>query len=246
MLLVACSGRSPGADPAPADPADAVVTAPADTAVQPGALLRFSATVAGSGASPVTWSVDEPDGGTIDSSGIYTAPAHEGTFHVRAERGGAPSSGVTVAGALRVAGESSTSLKKKGGGTSVVHVSRTAAQTVAVTIAPATAALDACGGQAFTASVTGIVDTRLTWTVSEAGGGTVANGTYAAPQTPGTYHVVAASVADPTRVALATVTVGPEKVISLAVNPGNGLVSPNGALPLSATITTTCGTFPAP
>ncbi len=47
MVLAACSGRSPGADPAQTDPADAVVTAPADTSVQPGALLRFSATVAG-------------------------------------------------------------------------------------------------------------------------------------------------------------------------------------------------------
>ncbi len=193
----------------------------------------------------MTWSVDEPDGGTIDSSGIYTAPAHEGTFHVRAERAGATSSGVTVAGALRVAGDPSTSLKKKGGGTSVVHVSRTAAQTVAVTIAPATAALDACGGQPFKASVTGVVDTRLTWTVSEAGGGTVTSGAYAAPQTPGTYHVVAASVANPTRVALATVTVGPEKVLSLTVSPGSGLVNPSGTLPLSATMTTSCGTFPA-
>jgi hypothetical protein len=244
LLLAACSG-SPSADPAPADPADAVVTAPADTSIQPGALLRFSAKVAGASGAPVAWSVDEPDGGTIDSSGIYTAPAHEGTFHVRAEHTGATSSSATVSGALRVAGGSSPALKKRGGGTSVVHVSKTAAQTVAVTIAPASATLDACGGQPFTATVTGVVDTRLTWTVSEAGGGTVTDGAYVAPPSPGTYHVVAASVADPTRVALATVTVGPEKLLSLTMNPGSGLVQPNGKLPLSATVTTSCGTFPA-
>jgi hypothetical protein len=228
-LLAACAGSSSGADPAQVNPADAVVTAPADTSIQPGALLRFSAQVAGAAGGPVVWSVDEPDGGTIDSSGIYTAPAHEGTFHVRAERASATSSGVTVAGALRVTGDPSTFLKKKGGGTSVVRVSRTAAQTVAVTIAPTAATLDACGGRPFKASVTGTVDTSLTWTVSETGGGTVKDGAYVAPQTPGTYHVVAASVADPTRVALATVTVGPEKVLSLTVSPGTGVVLPEAA-----------------
>jgi hypothetical protein len=243
-LLTACAGSPPAVDPAQAGSADAVVTTPAETSVQPGTQLRFSAQVAGAASVPVVWSIDEPNGGTIDSSGVYTAPANEGTFHVRAEHGKSTGTRVAVSGALRVTGGSSTSLKK-GGGSSVVHVSKTAAQTVAVSIAPTASALDACGGQVFKASVTGVVNTRVTWTVSEAGGGTVQAGAYTAPQAPGTYHVVVASVADPSRVAQSTVTVGPEKVLSLAVASGRGLVQPNGTLALSATMTTSCGTFQA-
>lgn len=57
--------------------------------------------------------------------------------------------------------------------------------------------------------------------LDEAGGGTVANGVYSAPQAPGTYHVVATSTADP---ASATVTLG-------------------GTLTFGALVTTSCGTF---
>jgi hypothetical protein len=73
----------------------------------------------------------------------------------------------------------------------------------------------------------------------------VTNGVYVSPATPGTYHVVATSVAEPSRVAQATVTVGVEKVEAVAIAPGSGAVSPAGSLALAATVTTSCGTFPA-
>jgi hypothetical protein len=57
--------------------------------------------------------------------------------------------------------------------------------------------------------------------------------------------VVATSAADPTKTAQATITVGPEKVLSLAVVPASGTAVPNGTLALGATLTTSCGTFPA-
>jgi hypothetical protein len=64
----------------------------------------------------------------------------------------------------------------------------------------------------FTATVSGAASgqsTAVTWSVQEgAAGGTIdANGKYTAPSTPGTYHVVATSVADATIAATATVTV---------------------------------------
>jgi hypothetical protein len=71
------------------------------------------------------------------------------------------------------------------------------------------------------------------------------NGIYTAPQTAGTYHVVATSVADPTKTVQGTITVGAEKVVSVAVSPGSGTVTSNGTLAFAATVTTSCGTFAA-
>ena len=118
-----------------------------------------------------------------------------------------------------------------------------AGQSVVVTVNPAAAALDACGKVTFAALVTGATSTAANWTVLEAGGGTVANGVYSAPQTPGTYHVVATSVADPTRSATATVAVGAEKVVSVAVDPASVTAVTGGTLAFGALVTTSCGTF---
>jgi hypothetical protein len=72
-LLVAC-----------ASPPRAVLAVdPAVTVVAPGVTVAFAATVTGSD-EPVVWEVVEPGGGTVDERGRYTAPADEGTFHVRA------------------------------------------------------------------------------------------------------------------------------------------------------------------
>jgi hypothetical protein len=227
-FVAACTASPPADGPAPADQSVAVVTAPSQADVEPGTTVQFAAQVTGTLETSVSWSVDEAGGGTVGANGLYTAPATEGTYHVRA--------------ASAVASGSSA--------TSVVRVKATApvpapTPAVAITISPTTATLDACKGQVFTASVTNSSDTAVTWTVTEASGGTVTNGAYTPPQTAGTYHVVATSVADNTKAAVATITVGPEKVLSVAVVPGSGTVKASGALAFSATVTTTCGTFAA-
>jgi hypothetical protein len=63
----------------------------------------------------------------------------------------------------------------------------------------------------FSATVAGASNTNVNWSVEEgASGGTVdTTGSYTAPSTPGTYHVIATSQADPTQGAIATVVVGP-------------------------------------
>ena len=94
--------------------------------------------------------------------------------------------------------------------------------------------------------MTNSTNTAVTWTVVDAGGGTVTTGgAYVAPTAAGTYRVMAVSQADPTKTATATVTVGPEKVLSVAVNPGSGTVNANGTLAFAANVTTTCGVFAA-
>lgn len=63
--------------------------------------------------------------------------------------------------------------------------------------------------QQFTATVVGAVNTNVTWSVEEGvdGGIISSSGFYTAPTTPGTYHIVATSVADPSKTATAVVTV---------------------------------------
>jgi len=51
------------------------ILAPSHT-VAPGGTVTFKATKAS------TWSVQEPDGGTITSNGVYTAPPVTGTYHI--------------------------------------------------------------------------------------------------------------------------------------------------------------------
>lgn len=87
---------------------------------------------------------------------------------------------------------------------------------IVVTVAPTTASLLTGATQTFTATVTGTTNTAVTWSVQEAGGGSVnASGLYTAPGTPGTYHVVATSQASATKTASATVTVTAPPATSL-------------------------------
>jgi hypothetical protein len=114
-----------------------------------------------------------------------------------------------------------------------------------LSVSPATLTLDACQGYAFRADVPAGTDARVTWSVQEAGGGSVTNGVYLAPNAAGTYHVVARSQSNPSIQSVATVTVNPERVLSVAVTPGSGRVVPGGGTKLAATVTTSCGTFQA-
>jgi hypothetical protein len=116
---------------------------------------------------------------------------------------------------------------------------------VTVTVTPPESTLDACRGAVLTAQVANTTNTRVTWSVQEPGGGTVVNGIYTAPDTAGTYHVVATSEADPSARASAAMTVGPPKVLSVGVSPGQATTATGGALAFAATVTTSCGSFPA-
>ncbi len=91
--------------------------------------------------------------------------------------------------------------------------------TVAVTTNVSTATIAAGGAQTFTATVTpAAVSQAVTWSVQEANGGTITQaGVYTAPSTAGTYHVLATSQADTTKVATITITV--TAVVVTAPNP---------------------------
>ena len=61
-----------------------VTVAPASTTLATGASTTFTATVTSTDNTAVTWKVDELTGGSVSTTGVYTAPAIEGSFHVRA------------------------------------------------------------------------------------------------------------------------------------------------------------------
>lgn len=92
-----------------------------------------------------------------------------------------------------------------------------AAPVVAVSVSPGSIELSPGMSKKLTAVVTGTANTGVTWAVLEANGGTVAaDGTYTAPNAEGTFHVVATSVADPTKSGSAEVVVLALSILSSA------------------------------
>lgn len=82
VLELACGGGSAAPTPAPVAPT--ITLSPPGASLWTGGTQAFQATVTGVGPATVTWSVVEPGGGSITASGLYTAPAAAGTYHVKA------------------------------------------------------------------------------------------------------------------------------------------------------------------
>src|SRR6266849_4633897 len=203
----------------PATSAISVSIAPRTASVVAGGTQLFAASVTGTTAgqsTAVTWSVQEVGGGTVDSSGYYVAPSSTGTYHVVA---------TSVADSSKSA---------------AATVTVTATPVIAVSISPASGSTMTGGTLQFTATVTGTTagqSTAVTWSVQEgAAGGTVSAGLYTAPAAAGTYHVVATSVANTSKSAVAAVTVA-LPVIAVSVSPQIAETAPAGALSFTATVT---------
>jgi len=74
-----------------------VAVSPANVTLPPGATLTFKATVSGTQNTAVTWSVTEgANGGSITSTGVYTATQTTGTYHVVATSQADPSVNATA------------------------------------------------------------------------------------------------------------------------------------------------------
>jgi hypothetical protein len=59
-----------------------VTISPTAINLPPGATQQFASVVTGTSNSAVTWTVQEANGGTVDASGLYTAPDIVGAYHV--------------------------------------------------------------------------------------------------------------------------------------------------------------------
>ncbi len=185
---------------------------PASVTVPPGLSQAFQATVSGFADPGVTWRLQEPGGGSIDRSGVYTAPLRNaGVFHVSA---------VSVADPTQV-------------GTAVVTVR------VQVKASPSKVSLASGGTQALSATVLGTADTSVTWSVLEgaAGGSVDGNGVYTAPATAaGVFHVQVTSKADPTASDMVVVQVATPPVL-LTLNPSSVEMGKGGSAAFTATVT---------
>ena len=166
-------------------PSVSVAISPSAAMVDQGATASFVATVSGTVVNTsVTWSIQEGSaGGTVSSAGLYTAPQAAGTFHVVAMSQADPTKS----------------------GVSMITV-----PAVSVSVSPMSDTLGPNGLRTFVATLSGtVVSTNVTWSILEgaAGGSITNNGTYTAPATTGTFHVAAASMADPSTTGEAIVTV---------------------------------------
>lgn len=188
-----------------------VTVSPTTATVPGGATQQFTATVTGASNTAVTWSAGGVVGGnstvgTIDSTGLYTAPTT------------VPNpSNVTVTATSVADGVTSAS------------ATVTVTQAIGVTITPSTnqsVRLD--GTLQFSATVTGTTNTAVTWSVGgNVGGniivGTISNdGLYTPPPllpNPSLTSVTATSVADPTKSASVGVTIGPAGGVSVRLSP---------------------------
>jgi O-glycosyl hydrolase len=186
----------------------AVAISPAQVAVLLGGSQSFAATVTGAGDTSVTWSVAEATGGSITSTGLYTAPATAGVYHVTATSNADPTQSATAT-------------------VTVAHV--------AVNVSPLTATVLQGTSQSFTCAVTGAADSSCSWSVQEGatGGSITAAGSYTAPPAVGMFHVVAKSNADPTSSATVTVAVPP---ITVAISPQTVALPAGGSQSFSCNV----------
>jgi len=157
----------------------------------------------------------QPQGLTVDTSGnVWVANTGLGTVSQVTPTGTVTNyplpSGTTGQVTNVVIGSDGSLYVTQPGSSSITQVVATVpTATVVLVLAPTTATVVVGNTLQFATLVTGAPDTTVTWAVTEgASGGTVsASGLYTAPATPGTYHVVATSHADPTKTATAVVTV---------------------------------------
>jgi hypothetical protein len=206
------------------------------------ATLGFTASVAGTSNTGVTWTVKgiangNSTYGTITGSGLsvtYTGPAavpSPATFNITA---------TSVADATKSASVSVTILP-------AVAVS-------IVTPANLTQSIAVNGTLAITAAVANTSNTAVTWTVNSIANGNSTYGTitgsglsvtYSAPAavpSPATFNVTATSVADNTKSASVSVTVAPGVAVSIVAPTGAQNVTVSSTLGITASVTGTSNT----
>ena len=179
--LCGCGGSSTSSSSPPPSLMRVTVT-PNSVTVLRDATQAFTAKVTGTSNTAVTWSVEESSGGTIDNAGLYTPPQNgAGTFHVIAT--------------------SQANSAAAGGAAVIVPRPQVTIDPVAVTLRPD-------GTRTFAATVSGLTNTAVNFTIQESAGGLINSaGLYTAPGAGDFYHIVATSIEETTVTASATVSV---------------------------------------
>jgi hypothetical protein len=229
-VVMSLKGNGTSASPSVAS----VSVTPPAASPAPNAKVQFTAAVQGSTTNEaVTWTAST---GTITSNGMYTAPSASATGMVTATSVADPSKSasavVTVAAASNPGNPSNP---PSGPGVT------------SVTVTPSTASATTGSVLTFKASVQG--STTNLGVIWHASSGTISSGgVFTAPSSAGTSIVTAASVADPTKIGSASITVtapptnnppsnpSTPSVSSVTVSPGTASSVTGGTLPFSATV----------
>ena len=182
-----------------------VTVSPSTTPLQAGQHQQFAAAVTGISNPTLTWT---SSGGTITSTGLYTAPSASGTYTVTAK---AATSTAAASGSAVVTVTLPTPPPTPPPTTGPTQIS----------VSPTTVSLQTGAQQQFLALVSGTSNTAVTW--SAASGTITANGLYTAPSAAGTDTITAVSNADTTKSAAALVVVS-APVVAVTVSPANASV----------------------
>ena len=207
VVVTGCGGGGGGGTTGPI----VVSISPFAANVNQGGTLSFFAAVTGTSNVAVNWAVQEgAAGGSITNAGAYTAPNKSGTFHVIATSQADTTKSVTA----------------------TVNVAA-----VAISLNQTAVTIDVGNQFPFVATVTGTVNTAVSWTVQEGtpGGSITSSGVYTAPGTDGAFHVISTSLADSTQTATATVTVA---TLVVSVSPPSDVLGPLGLRTFSAMVNT--------
>lgn len=208
---------SPDSGQARQTSAISVTVAPSTASVQVSTTKQFTATVANSTNTAVTWTASA---GSISATGLYTAPAS------------VPSPATVT---IQAVSQADTSAK----GTASVTI--TAPPPVTVTVSPSSASVQVSTTKQFAATVNNSSDQSVTWSVT--GGGTITSGgLYTAPASvpSGAVTVQATSVASPTATGSASVTVtNPTLPVSVTISPASADVRVNRSRVFTATVQNT-------
>lgn len=210
--------------------AASVTVSPSSAQVAPGGQIQFTA--AGATDGLVVWGATGAGCsgntcGSIDSSGLYTAPAT------------APSPATVMVMAVSIFDATQVG---------IATVTIGSSTTVSVSVSPASVTLAVKGQQQFTATVKGTSNTSVTWAVSGIGcvsgscGTITSAGLYTAPATvpnPALATVTATSVANPAKSASASVVIQSASSVSVTVSPSTAQVSTGAQQQFSAKVSGT-------
>ena len=211
-LCSGCGGRSTTTSSSSNTGPVIVTISPVQSTLDQGATIQFLASVVNSTNVAVTWTIQEgAAGGSITSTGFYTAPKAAGTFHIVV--------------------------------TSQADSTKTATAAVAVNpisiyLNPSSVTMSPGENITFTAGVVGTINRSFSWSIMEgAAGGTITStGTYTAPNTNGTFHIVVTAAADNTKTAIATVVTGP---VTVSISPATDVLGPAGVRAFTAAVSNT-------
>jgi len=221
MFLAGCESGGTGNN----IPLPVITLSPTTASVQTGGTIQFTATIVSSTPTTVAWSVNNILGGnstlgTINASGLYTAPA-------------------SVPSPAAVTIKATSPAETYPSGAAIVTITGPSVNAM-VTVAPTDSSALAGTTVQFAATVTGTANTAVTWSVNGVAGGnsTVGaistSGLYTAPTAvpnPPTVVVTATSQANTSQSASTTVTLTANNSAPLFVNfgPNGNTGNPNTA-----------------